>query len=88
MTTVGASTSPQSARLTWGRYEGGRSDSDDYADRLLGGPLAGIELETTDIAGSWLTAGDADRGLYIPAHRNSVPGIVPAEFRAAAPRSR
>ncbi|WP_217242201.1 hypothetical protein [Streptomyces sp. AC555_RSS877] len=27
-------------------------------------------------------------GLYIPVHRDSVTGIVLAEFRAAAPRSR
>ncbi|WP_327321111.1 hypothetical protein OG735_00265 [Streptomyces sp. NBC_01210] len=58
--------------------------------RLLGGPLAGIELETADIpwAGGWLTAGDADWGLYVPVHRDPVTGIVLAEFPAATQRSR
>ncbi|WP_167367940.1 hypothetical protein [Streptomyces agglomeratus] len=42
--------------------------------RLLGGPLAGIELETTDAwVGQWLTAGDADWGLYVPATRRPAP---------------
>ncbi|MFJ6565652.1 hypothetical protein ACIQMV_38615 [Streptomyces sp. NPDC091412] len=40
--------------------------------RFAGGPLAGRELETTDAswAGGWLTAGDADWGLYVPVHRD------------------
>ncbi|MFF7191135.1 hypothetical protein ACFZAR_39420 [Streptomyces sp. NPDC008222] len=49
--------------------------------RLLGGPLAGRVLATTDApwAGGWLTAGDADWGLYVPVHRVPVTGIVLAE---------
>ncbi|MFG2632251.1 hypothetical protein [Streptomyces sp. NPDC048473] len=57
--------------------------------RLLGGPLAGRELETAPgpWAGDWLTAGDADWGLYVLAHRDPATGIVLAEIRATAPRS-
>ncbi|MFK4119925.1 hypothetical protein [Streptomyces longwoodensis] len=51
--------------------------------RLLGGPLAGRVLETTDTpwAGGWLTAGDADWGLYVAVHRYPATGIVLAEAR-------
>lgn len=56
--------------------------------RLLGG-LAGIELETTDAwVGQWLAASDADWGLHVPVHRDPATGLVLAEIRAAAPRSR
>ncbi|GHA70049.1 hypothetical protein GCM10010345_86860 [Streptomyces canarius] len=56
--------------------------------RLLGGPLAGRVLETTDApwAGGWLTAGHADRGLYVPVHGEPATGIVLAEIQATAPR--
>ncbi|MGX1887271.1 hypothetical protein [Streptomyces sp. NPDC055287] len=57
--------------------------------RLLGGPLAGIELETADAwVGQWLTAGDADWGLYVPVHRDPATGIVLAEARGTIPRRR
>lgn len=58
--------------------------------RLLGGPLAGRVLETPDApwAGGWLTAGDADWGLYVPVHRDPVAGIGLAEIRAVAQRAR
>ncbi|MER5916702.1 hypothetical protein ABT124_41625 [Streptomyces sp. NPDC001982] len=54
--------------------------------RLLGGPLAGRRLLTTpgSWAGGWLTAGDADWGLYVPVHRDPATGIVLAEIRATA----
>ncbi|MFJ1550889.1 hypothetical protein [Streptomyces sp. NPDC088246] len=47
--------------------------------RLLDGPLAGRVLKTTDApwAGGWLTAGDADWGLYVPVHRHPVTDVVP-----------
>lgn len=46
--------------------------------RFLGGPLAGRVLTTTDApwAGGWLTAGDADWGLYVPVHHDPVTGVV------------
>ncbi|MET7685767.1 hypothetical protein [Streptomyces sp. NPDC005423] len=58
--------------------------------QLLGGPLAGRVLATTDVpwGGGWLTAGDGDWGLYVPVHRDPVTGIVLAEIRATAPRRR
>ncbi|MFF7954084.1 hypothetical protein [Streptomyces griseorubiginosus] len=58
--------------------------------RLVGGPLAGRELETSDApwAGDWLTAGDADWGLYVPVHRDAVTGVVLAEVRVTIPRRR
>jgi hypothetical protein len=58
--------------------------------RLLGGPLAGRVLETTDTpwAGGWLTAGDADWGLYVPVHRAPATGIVLAEVQVTIPRQR
>ncbi|WFB11384.1 hypothetical protein LRS74_33425 [Streptomyces sp. LX-29] len=58
--------------------------------RLVGGPLGGRELSTTPgaWAGGWLTAGDADWGLYVPVHRVPVTGVVLAEIRATAPRRR
>ncbi|GAA2331559.1 hypothetical protein [Streptomyces cuspidosporus] len=56
--------------------------------RFAGGPLAGREPETTDApwAGGWLTAGDADWGLYVPVHRDPVTGVVLAEIRVTTPR--
>ncbi|MET8724066.1 hypothetical protein [Streptomyces misionensis] len=56
--------------------------------RLMGNPLAGIELETTDTpwASGRLTLGDADWGLYVPVQRDLATGIVVAEIRATAPR--
>jgi hypothetical protein len=58
--------------------------------RLRGGPLAGRVLETTDAlwAGGWLTAGDADWGLYVPVHRDAATGVVLAEARVTLPRRR
>jgi hypothetical protein len=58
--------------------------------RFAGGPLAGRELETTDApwAGGWLTAGDADWGLYVPVHCDPVTGVVLAEVRVTIPRRR
>ncbi|MEW2426146.1 hypothetical protein AB0911_37215 [Streptomyces nigra] len=58
--------------------------------RLLGGPLAGRVLTTTDVpwAGGWLTAGDADWGLYVPVHRDPATGVVLAEARLTIPRRR
>ncbi|NMI54973.1 hypothetical protein FNV62_50200 [Streptomyces sp. RLB3-17] len=58
--------------------------------RLVGGPLGGRELSTTLGAwdGDWLTAGDADRGLYLPVHHDPATGVVLAEIRATAPRRR
>ncbi|MFJ5534159.1 hypothetical protein [Streptomyces sp. NPDC093261] len=58
--------------------------------RLAGGPLGGRELLTTPgpWAGDWLTAGDADWGLYVPVHCDSGTGVVLAEIRATAPRRR
>lgn len=58
--------------------------------RFAGGPLAGRELETADApwAGGWLTAGDADWGLYVPVHRDPVTGVVLAEVRVTIPRRR
>ncbi|TWV56753.1 hypothetical protein FRZ03_03580 [Streptomyces misionensis] len=51
--------------------------------RLPDGPLAGGVLTTTHApwAGGRLTAGDADRGLYVPVHRGPVTGVVLAEVR-------
>ncbi|MEU6662093.1 hypothetical protein [Streptomyces sp. NPDC046821] len=51
--------------------------------RLVGGPLAGRVLETTDApwSGDWLTAGDADWGLYVPVHRDPAAGTVLAEVQ-------
>jgi hypothetical protein len=56
--------------------------------RLLGGPLDGRVLTTTNApwAGGWLTAGDADWDLYVPVHRDTVTGVVLAEFRTTARR--
>ncbi|MGW4551865.1 hypothetical protein ACWEN4_36840 [Streptomyces violaceorubidus] len=56
--------------------------------RLLGGPLAGRVLTTTGApwAGDWLTAGDADWGLYVPVHRDAATGTVLAEARVTIPR--
>ncbi|MGW8985074.1 hypothetical protein ACWGQ9_20710 [Streptomyces parvus] len=56
---------------------------------FVDGPLAGRVLETTDAqwTGGWFTAGDDDWGLYVPVHRG-VTGIVLAEVRTTAPRSR
>ncbi|MFE9454548.1 hypothetical protein [Streptomyces sp. NPDC006739] len=56
--------------------------------RLLGCSLAGRVLETADTpcAGGWLTAGDADWGLYVPVHRDPATGIVLAEIWATVPR--
>ncbi|MEU0837340.1 hypothetical protein [Streptomyces sp. NPDC005969] len=58
--------------------------------RLVGGPLGGRELLTTPgaWAGDWLTAGDADWGLYVAVHRDPVTGVVLAEIQATAPRRR
>ncbi|MCY0932023.1 hypothetical protein OTB20_38790 [Streptomyces sp. H27-H1] len=58
--------------------------------RLLGDPLAGRVLETTDAAwdGDWLTAGDADWGLYVPVHCDQATGIVLAEAQVTIPRRR
>ncbi|WP_330285387.1 hypothetical protein [Streptomyces sp. NBC_00576] len=58
--------------------------------RLVGGPLGGRELSTTPDpwAGGWLTAGDADWGLYVPVHRDLVTGVVLAEVRVTIPRRR
>ncbi|KPI20059.1 hypothetical protein OV450_7769 [Actinobacteria bacterium OV450] len=58
--------------------------------RLLDGPLAGRVLETTDAPwhGDWLTAGDAEWGLYVPVHRDPVTGIVLAEAQVTIPRRR
>ncbi|MER8091247.1 hypothetical protein ABTZ57_41000 [Streptomyces sp. NPDC094048] len=59
--------------------------------RLLGGPLAGRVLETTDApwTGDWLTAGgEADWGLYVPVHRDPTTGIVLAEAQVTIPRRR
>ncbi|MFC9749592.1 hypothetical protein [Streptomyces niveus] len=41
---------------------------------LVGGPLAGLVLVTTDVpwVGGWLTAGDV--GLYVPIHRDPATG--------------
>lgn len=49
----------------------------------MGGPLAGRHLLTTPglWVGSWLTAGDADWGLYVPVHRDPATGVVLAEAR-------
>ena len=46
--------------------------------RLVGGPLGGRELSTTPgpWAGDWLTAGDADWGLYVPVYRGPVTGAA------------
>ncbi|MFD7479947.1 hypothetical protein ACFV8Z_49880 [Streptomyces sp. NPDC059837] len=58
--------------------------------QLLGGPLAGRALKTTDApwAGGWLTAGDADWGLYVPVYRDAAAGIVLAEARVTIPHWR
>ncbi|MER5669255.1 hypothetical protein [Streptomyces mirabilis] len=58
--------------------------------RLVGGPLGGRELSTTPGPwdGDWLTAGDADRVLYLPEHHDPATGVVLAEIRATAPRRR
>lgn len=58
--------------------------------RFAGGPLAGCVLETTDApwAGGWLTAGDADWGLYVPVHRDPVTGTTLAEARITHLRPR
>ncbi|MEU8992896.1 hypothetical protein AB0C98_42070 [Streptomyces sp. NPDC048558] len=58
--------------------------------RFVGGPLAGRELETGSgpWAGGWLTAGDADWGLYVPVHRDPATGSVLAEVRVTIPRRR
>ncbi|WP_406729220.1 hypothetical protein WJ438_38245 [Streptomyces sp. GD-15H] len=58
--------------------------------RLLGGPLAGRVLKTTDApwTGGWLTASDADWGLYVPVHRHPVTDVVLAEVRVTIPRRR
>ncbi|MFB8415299.1 hypothetical protein ACFC63_07260 [Streptomyces albidoflavus] len=55
--------------------------------RFAGGPLAGIELETTDAAwfGDWFPVGDT-AGLYVPVHRDPVTGVVLAEVRVTIPR--
>ncbi|MET8102784.1 hypothetical protein ABZV29_41205 [Streptomyces sp. NPDC005236] len=47
-----------------------------------------LVLETTDTpwAGGWLTAGDADWGLYVPVRRDLVTGVVLAEVRVTTPR--
>ncbi|MEV6810446.1 hypothetical protein [Streptomyces sp. NPDC051132] len=47
-------------------------------------------LKTADArwAGGWLTAGDADWGLYVPVHRDPVTGTVLAEVRGTVPRRR
>ncbi|MFP8903391.1 hypothetical protein [Streptomyces atacamensis] len=55
--------------------------------RLVGGPLGGRELSIpSPWAGGWLTAGDADWGLYVPVHHDPVTGVVLAEVRVTAPR--
>ncbi|MGA4960518.1 hypothetical protein [Streptomyces lavendulocolor] len=58
--------------------------------RLVGGPLAGRTLETTDApwTGDWLTAGDAAWGLYVPVYRDPATGTVLAEARVTIPRRR
>ncbi|WFB88298.1 MULTISPECIES: hypothetical protein [Streptomyces] len=50
--------------------------------------FAGRVLTTTDApwAGGWLTAGDADWGLYVPAHRGLATGTVLAGARITIPR--
>ncbi|MDQ0784515.1 hypothetical protein [Streptomyces sp. B3I8] len=55
--------------------------------RLVGGPLAGRELEAPDApwSGDWLTAGAADWGLYVPVHRDPATGTVLAEVRVNHP---
>jgi hypothetical protein len=60
------------------------------AVRVLGGPLDGRVLETTDApwTGGWLAAGDAGWGLYVPVHRYPAAGTVLAEVRVTVPRRR
>lgn len=55
--------------------------------RLLGGPLADRVPTIADApwAGRWLTAGDADWGLYVPGHRDPATGTVLAEVRGHHP---
>lgn len=55
--------------------------------RFAGGPLAGIELKTTDDPwyGGWFTVGDT-AGLYRPVHRDPATGIVLAEVQVTIPR--
>lgn len=55
--------------------------------RFVGGPLAGIELETTDAPwfGGWFTVG-ATEGLYVLVHRDQATGVVLAEVRVTVPR--
>lgn len=55
--------------------------------RLLGGPLAGGVLTDAPWAGGWLTAGDADWGLYVPVHRDPATGVVLVEARITNSRS-
>lgn len=54
----------------------------------MGGPLGGRELSTDPgpSAGDWLTAADADWGLYVPVRREPVTGVVLAEVRPTVPR--
>ncbi|MER6059509.1 hypothetical protein [Streptomyces albidoflavus] len=49
---------------------------------LHGGPLAGIELPTTEAPwhGGWFTVGDT-AGLYRPVHRDPVTGVVFVEVQ-------
>lgn len=49
--------------------------------------FAGRVLATTDAswAGSWLTARDADRGLYVLVHRNQATGTILAEVWVPPP---
>ncbi|MEV8334449.1 hypothetical protein OG275_00125 [Streptomyces niveus] len=56
--------------------------------RLVGGPLAGRVLETTDTPwfGDWFMVGDT-AGLYVPFHRDPMTGVVLAEIRGTIPRS-
>ncbi|MFB8415291.1 hypothetical protein ACFC63_07215 [Streptomyces albidoflavus] len=55
--------------------------------RFAGGPLAGIELETTDAPwfGGWFMVGGTE-GLHVPVHRDPVTGVVLAEARVTIPR--
>ncbi|MFJ9351024.1 hypothetical protein [Streptomyces sp. NPDC101237] len=53
----------------------------------MGGPFAGMELETTDASwpGGWFAVGDT-AGLYVPVHRDTATGVVLAEVRVTIPR--